>query len=83
MEIIENNKHTLTTFDNIEFGVVFKCGNDYFMKIPIVVDLNIRRDKYGIPTSDVYNAIHLNNGNPHHFKKCEEVVLVDCKLVVE
>lgn len=41
MQIIENNKHTLTTFDNIEFGVVFKCGNDYFMKIPIVVDLNI------------------------------------------
>ena len=83
MQIIENNKHVLTTFNNVGLGMTFKCGNDYFMKIETVTDPHPKLNNFNIPTFDTYNAIRLKDGKLHYFKEYEEVVLVNCKLVVE
>jgi hypothetical protein len=83
MEIIENNKHVLTTFNNVGLGLTFKCGDDYFMKIEFVSNMMPKIGKFGAITVDTYNAVRLNDGKLHEFKSDEEVVLVNCKLVVE
>ena len=83
MQIVENSNHILTTFNNVGLGVTFKCGNDYFMKIDIVCDLMPTSYKYGVPQFVTYNAIRLKDGKLHEIKEDEEVVLVNCKLVVE
>lgn len=83
MQIVENSNHILTTFNNVGLGVTFKCENDYFMKIDIVYDSIPTLGKYGVLTFATYNAIRLKDGKLHEIKEDEEVVLVNCKLVVE
>lgn len=83
MEIIENNKHVLTTFNNVGLGLTFKCDNDYFMKIESVCDMMPKLDAWGAITVGIYNAIRLKDGKLHEFNANEEIVLVSCKLTVE
>lgn len=82
MQIIENSKHVLTTFNNVGLGVIFKCGNDYFMKIETVCETKMRFNANHI-VQNIYTAVRLKDGKPHDIKECEEVTLVDCKLVIE
>lgn len=82
MEIIENNKHVLTTFNNVGLGLTFKCGNDYFMKIESVFAVIPKAHVWGV-TENIYNAVRLTDGKLHDINYDEEVVIVDCKLMVE
>lgn len=83
MQIVENSNHILTTFNNVGLGVTFKCGNDYFIKIDTVCDSIPTLGRCGALTFATYNAIRLKDGKLYEIKEDEEVILVNCKLVVE
>ena len=67
MNIVYDNTKPMTTVYRVRCGDVFRCGNEYFMKI----------------NCEEPNAVNIKTGELRHFQLGETVESVTAKVVIE
>lgn len=74
MKIVKQNESPiLKKFSEIKYGEVFFYDGEYVLKISDILSIH----------EDCVNAVFLNDGETGTFNDYEEVLPIDCELVIK
>lgn len=86
MKIVDNSLPQTIRFENVKIGDVFKSKDGLrYMKIPRTEIARVYTYDYIYDDIDIFvkNAINLTNGELKKFSFDDQVIPVDCELVIK